>query len=90
MKIIEVVKSGSVRVNLGDYQSVEFFASFKAECKDTIEDLARTEESLDLLIASNLTRTLVNHYHRRGKKITAEQVAKQYGLNMKKPGEDFG
>lgn len=44
MKVIEVVVSSSRKVNLGNYESQDFFASFKAfpDSNENPEDVARS------------------------------------------------
>jgi hypothetical protein len=87
-KITEVVSSLAVKVNVGDYQSVDFFTSLKAEVEPT-EDAARVGRALNDLCNSNMIANLLAHFAGRGKKLTTAEVCKRYGLKPPKEPE-FG
>ena len=91
MKIIEAVSSVSVKVNLGDYQSIDFFTSIKAEVGDG-ELLAVVNASLHRVATAATLAKLRAHFAARGKKMSDESLAKLYGLKIipDKPPEDFG
>lgn len=79
MKITEVVVSRTVRVNLGDYQSVDFFVSMKATPDGSNLEAVRAQlsQNVDMAVA----RDIAANFKRRGKGLSREQIAKRYGLN---------
>lgn len=86
-KIVEVVSSMTVKVNVGDYQSVDFFTALKAESPDALK---ATEELHALLNRATLSK-LRAHFKARGKKYTDEQICRIYGLAIPaKPKPEFG
>lgn len=79
MKIVEVVVSRSVRVNLGNYEAVDFFVSMKAEADE--EDSA-TAVALDVRrkVESAIAKDIEIHFKKRGKKISEQDIRKRYGI----------
>lgn len=87
-KISEVVNSKSVKVNLGDYQSADFFVSMKSL---EVADAKRTTAELEVLCTAAMLANLRGHFAARGKKLSDADICKRYGLKMpatKK--DDFG
>lgn len=89
---MEVVRSKSVRVNIGDFQHVDFFASMKMY--DVAEiDAHRVSTALTINCARAVLADLIVHFAKRNKKYTAEQICRMYGLDVgptKKAEADFG
>lgn len=87
-KIVEVVSSMTVKVNVGDYQSVDFFTSMKAETTgDSMKAIGELQTSLVLATLAKLRA----HFKARGKKYTDEQICRIYGLAIPaKPKPEFG
>lgn len=79
MKISEVTVSQSVRVNLGDYQSTDFFVSMKAELDDGDKPLD-VAASLRRRVAHALTNTVGANFKARGKDISPKKIATTYGI----------
>ena len=87
-KITEVVSSLSVKVNVGDYQSVDFFTSLKAEDVKP-ETAERTAAELNAFCNRNMVANLRAHFAARGKKLTTEEICKRYGLTVPKKEAEF-
>ena len=86
-KITEVVGSVTVRVNVGEYQSVDFFTSMKAV---DIRDADMVAISLqDKLVKATLAK-LRSHFKARGKHFTDAQICRMYGLNPPSNEREFG
>ncbi|MET4240275.1 hypothetical protein [Bradyrhizobium sp. RT10b] len=85
MKVLEITVSQTVRVNLGDYQSTDFFVSMKAEVEDGEKPLD-VAASLRRRVAHALTNSVGANFKARGKDISAKQIAKTYGIErIEKP-----
>lgn len=86
-KITEVVSSISVKVNLGDYQSVDFFTSLKAnDVKPT--EAESTAAELNAFCNRNMIANLKAHFAVRNKKLSTADICKRYGLVA--PKAEFG
>lgn len=83
-KIIEVVSSVTVKVNLGDYQSIDFFTSIKAEVEEG-EMVAVANAAVHRTAVAATRAKLQAHFAARGKKYSPETLAKMYGLPLPKP-----
>lgn len=88
-KITEAVSSLSVKVNVGDYQSVDFFGSLKAEISDG-ELLAVVQDKLNRTLHASMLARLRGHFRARGKKYDDATICKMYGLTPPKPEPEFG
>lgn len=80
-KITEVVSSVTVKVNLGDYQSVDFFTSIKAEVEDG-ELIAVANGKVHMIAVAATLAKLRGHFAARGKKYTDDTLARMYGLRI--------
>lgn len=80
VKIVEITISRSIKINVGDYQSIDYFMSAKAinENGVTGEDTARVERAVE----SALLRTLTKAYGFRGVNTTPYKIAKMFGLGL--------
>lgn len=90
-KITEIVSSLAVKVNVGDYQSTDFFTSMKVEIDvDASGTLAGIAAAwLNELTNAAMISNLKSHFAARGKKLSTADICKRYGL--KPPTEkDFG
>ena len=80
----------TVKVNVGDYQSVDFFAAMKSEVQGEAEarmESARLHKTLNEVMVGRLRA----HMKARGKKYTDAQICRMYGLTLAtKPADDFG
>lgn len=81
MKILEIVVSRSVKVNLGDYQSTDFFVSAKVETPDGKTGNARKQAVLTL--EKGIADDIHAHFKRRGKKASLSDIRKRYGLAVR-------
>ena len=88
-KITEVVSSLAVKVNVGDYQSVDFFTSIKAEVKPFDEDASKVASLTYRLVNAAMISNLKAHFAARGKKLSTADICKRYGLQLPKEKE-FG
>lgn len=79
MKSVEVVKSRSVRVNLGNYESTDFFVSVKAEVDDD-ETRSSVARSLRKTVDASLIEDISAHFIARGKTLSKNAIAKKYGF----------
>jgi len=88
MAIKEITKSVSAKVNLGNYQSLDFFVSMKMELE--------TEDANEIAIVANTLRACCNetmlndlreHFKARGKAISDKQIRRQFGLAAE---DEFG
>lgn len=79
MKTVELVVSRTVRVNLGDYQSVDFFMSLKGEVESG-DDLNKERRKLKNAVEAGLAHDIQMHFVRRNKKASLEQITRRYGL----------
>lgn len=79
MKITEVAASRTVRINLGDYQSTDFFVSMKAEVFDG-EKRTDAARSLHKLIDRVLLIEVARHFKARGKTVKTDELRKRYGF----------
>lgn len=79
MKTVELVVSRTVRINLGDYQHVDFFASLKGEVESG-DDLNKERRKLKNQVEAGLAHDIQLHFARRNKKVSLEQVTRRYGL----------
>ncbi|MFL9499193.1 hypothetical protein ACJMQP_03965 [Rhodopseudomonas palustris] len=78
-EVTEVVVSQTVRVNLGDYESVDFFVSMKATLNE--DDTARAvAAALRADVQSSLVNAIGANFKARGRTVTAASIQKQYGL----------
>jgi len=89
-EIKEVVVSQTVKVNLGDYQSVDFFVSAKVELSPGDSKAALGPEKImrqtRMRLEDMLAGDILRHMKTRGKALSLEQVRKRYGLT----GVNFG
>jgi len=81
-KISEVVSSLAVKVNVGDYQSVDFFTSMKAA---EVTDPKTTATRLHQLTNAAMIDNLKAHFRARGKKLSTAEICKRYGLKSPEP-----
>lgn len=81
MRITETVVSRTVRVNLGDYQSIDFFQSCKVE---DFADVKEARRRIGNTVEAGLAADIQRHFARRGKKVSLEDVGKRYGLHTGK------
>lgn len=79
MKIKDIVQSRAVKVNLGDYQSTDFFTSMTAEV--TPEDKGSVT-ILRRLVDRAMLANLSAHFKARGKPLSKEDICKRYGLTV--------
>jgi hypothetical protein len=79
MKINEVVVSRSVRVNLGDYQAVDFFVSMKAEI-DELDTPAEAALALRRHVEDAIATDIRVNFKKRGKVISEQDIRKRYGI----------
>lgn len=77
-KITEVTVSRSVKCNTGDYESVDFFTSAKAEVEDG--DVKAAYADLAQTVERSMVSALLASYKARGKKIDADGVIRRHGL----------
>lgn len=77
----EIVTSLSVRVNVGNYEGVELFISRKV-VMDELDDEAAERERSNLVLEGAMVRRIISLMRTRGKKATAAEVARQYGLRL--------
>ena len=82
MRVVEACVSRSARINTGNYEGTEFFVSMKAE----LDEFDGPEEIIALAasVETALLVQLVASYTSRGKKLTAQQIARQHGLGKVK------
>lgn len=92
---MEIVKSAAAKVNIGDYQSVDFFVSMKdtlagtkGRPAPTSGEIALAASRLQQLCNELLLADLTAHFATRGKKYTADNVRKMFGIP--KPQPEFG
>jgi hypothetical protein len=81
-KVIEVVSSMTVKVNVGDYQSVDFFTSLKAE---DVQDATKTAAMLQRQLNAITLAKLRAHFKARGKVRDDNSICRMYGLQIPKP-----
>ena len=85
MKVLEVTVSQTVRVNLGDYQSTDFFVSMKSEVEAGEKPLD-VAANLRRRVAHALTNSVGANFKARGKDISAKKIASTYGIErIEKP-----
>lgn len=75
---IEVAVSRTVKVNLGDYESTDFFVSMKDDA--TEETVAEVRKKLRRTINTALANDIFLHFKKRGKKVSLQSVKRRYGL----------
>lgn len=78
-EVREVVVSASAKINVGDYQSTDFFLSLRADV-DELEDPAEAVVSLQATVDGLLCAQLLRAYRKMGKKVDPVAVAKRHGL----------
>ena len=89
-RITEEVGAITVKVNVGDYQSVDFFTSMKAEMQGG-DDPEKIAAGLQAKLTASTLAKLRAHFKARGKKYTDEQICRMYGLAITaKPKGEFG
>lgn len=91
-KLTEVVVARSVKVNLGDYQSIDFFASAKVENFTGQDNRLAVIDDTGRRLEDALAAQILASYKTRGKKATLEQIKRRYGLTgvANTDEEDFG
>lgn len=90
---MEVSKSASAKVNLGDYQSADFFVAIKKELDDraTAKEIQQFAAKLQAACNEALLNDLRAHFATRGKKYTDDNIRRMYGIPKSKPAENsFG
>lgn len=88
-KIIEVVSSLAVKVNVGDYQSVDFFTSAKSEVAPVGEDAEGVAAVTHKIVMDATLSKLRAHFRARGKKYDDATICRMYGLTQPKVVKDF-
>lgn len=83
----EIVKSAAAKVNLGDYQSVDFFTSLKRVIEDDVPFEAVAAELQEAANAC-LLNDLREHFKARKKIYTDDQIRRMFGIPKPKP--EFG
>lgn len=84
--IKEITASRSVKMNLGNYESVDFFLSMKAEL-DEFDDPAVETEELQAKVDAATIQQVRRAYRARGKKVSLAALCKQHGLSLHDDGE---
>lgn len=75
----EVVVSRSVKVNLGDYESIDLFTSMKGEIEPG-EDEAEAYKGLVKAVERSMVMQILAHYKARGRNADKNFVIKRYGF----------
>jgi len=81
MKPVEIVVSRTVRVNLGDYESSDFFVSMKAAIEDG-EKPRVVSRMLRRVVDRAIVENIQAHFRGRGKPRTPQQICTRYGFSM--------
>lgn len=86
MKICEINVSRAVKMNLGNYESLDHFVSMKLEVMEG-EDVMKAATTLAIKVERALARQVVQSYKIRGKRgmATMEAVAEHHGLGLALP-----
>lgn len=78
-KIIEIVVSRSVKINLGNYESLDHFLSVKAEV-DELDDVPEEIIKLTAVVERAMVHQLVRSYKVRHKPMGPGRTARHHGL----------
>lgn len=89
---MEVSKSASAKVNLGDYQSADFFTSIKKELDDraTPKEIQKFAAKLQSACNEALLNDLRAHFAARKKQYTDDQIRRMYGIPKPTKEPEFG
>lgn len=90
---MEIVKSASAKVNLGDYQSADFFTSMKMVVDDNRvkpKDIIKFAAGLQVLCNECLLNDLRGHFAARKKQYTDDQIRRMYGIPKPTKEPEFG
>ena len=79
MKTLGVTVSRTVRVNLGNYESTDFFVSMSAEPGEG-ETRTTVSRLLRKTVESSLIENIASHYKARGKSISKKAICQKYGF----------
>ena len=79
MRVKEIVASRTIKVSLGNYESVDIFVSMKAELDD-MDDEFTCHEQLGRRVESAAFVQLVNAHQARGKTFVKAELTKRYGV----------
>jgi hypothetical protein len=81
MQVKAVTVSSTARINLGDYQSRDFFVSMTGEL-DEGDTPVLIAQRLRKLADAALLSNLAAHFKARGNKVPPETIAKRYGISL--------
>jgi hypothetical protein len=88
---MEIAKSASAKVNIGDYQSVDFFTSLKNTIDDpTPKEVRRVAANLQAMCNECLLNDLRAHFAARKKQYSDDQIRRMYGIPKPKTEPEFG
>ena len=79
-EVVEITASCSVKLNMGNYQSTDFFLSMKAEV-DEFEDIEEAQRGLRKKVEQAMMAQLARAYKVMGKKVTEQDLAKRHGIS---------
>ncbi len=79
MKTTGVTVSRTVRVNLGNYESADFFVSMTAE-PDEGQTRVSVARLLRKTVDASLIEDLAAHFKARGKSISKKAICQKYGF----------
>lgn len=93
MRKIEIARSHSRKINLGNYESADFFASYKAEVEEK-DDEAEVSENLYQRAKEDVERDIAEFLALRGrsKEMNVERVVNavdKISINSPLPLEDY-
>lgn len=80
MKIMEFVASRSIKVSLGNYESVDVFVSMKGQLDEFDDAGPKAFAELDRKVESAAFQQLVNVHVARGKAVVEAELTKRYGV----------
>lgn len=82
MRVKQVTCRRSVLINLGDYQNITLSVEMEAEL-DEFDDPDSCTRELGYQVDAALCRQIGGSLVARGKKVSAADVCRQYGLKLK-------
>ena len=89
VKDVEIARSFSFKLNVGNYQSADFFASQKAQCRP--EDAEKTSEALYTFCKSEVAKAVSAFKREQDKKLNAgARVKENKGVALDNAQMDAG
>lgn len=79
MRVKEIIASRTIKVSLGNYESIDVFVSMRAEL-DELDDELVCQEQLGRRVESATYAQLVNVHKARGKAFVPADLTKRYGV----------